>query len=155
MTIFLLVLYFNSGKQIAKDGWLGFGKALSGNDPTGFGLYPTSIPQGVIVQKCPTATGHITRIPGATTFPFGPPRKKFRGSPRFLAISGQSPIAIISTLDIGPEKRPFSHIAEKWILPKNIFKKKAVNVFFWAEKFGFQPKIWSFANGPRILSISR
>ena len=52
MTIFLLVLHYNSGKQIAKGGWSGVGKALSGNDPTSFGLYPTSIPPGVIVQKC-------------------------------------------------------------------------------------------------------
>ena len=52
MTIFLLVLHYDSGKQIARGGWSGFGKALSGIDPTGFGLYPTSIPTGVIVQKC-------------------------------------------------------------------------------------------------------
>ena len=52
VTIFLLVLHFYSGKQIARGGWLGFAKASSGSDPTSFGLYPTSIPPGVIVQKC-------------------------------------------------------------------------------------------------------
>ena len=30
----------------------GIGTASSGIDPTGFGLYPTSIPSGVIVPKC-------------------------------------------------------------------------------------------------------
>ena len=53
MTIFLLVLHYDSGKQVASGGWSGIGKALSGIDPTGFGLYPTSIPPGVIVQKYP------------------------------------------------------------------------------------------------------
>ena len=52
MTIFLLVLHYNSGKKIARGGWSRIGTALSGIYPTGFGLYPTSIPPGVIVQKC-------------------------------------------------------------------------------------------------------
>ena len=41
MTIFLLVLHYDSGKQTVRGGWSGIGTASSGIDPTGFGLYPT------------------------------------------------------------------------------------------------------------------
>ena len=49
-------------------------------------------------------------MPGATTFPFAPPRKVsvsklwviFRGSPLFLAVSGHSHFRGISTLNFGP-----------------------------------------------------
>ena len=55
-------------------------------------------------------TGHITSIPGATTFPFRPPQKNsvselwviFRGSPLFLAVSGHSPITSKNTINFGP-----------------------------------------------------
>ena len=52
LTLFLLVLNYKIFKEIAKGDWSGFGKVSSGMDPTCFGLYPTSIPPGVIVQKC-------------------------------------------------------------------------------------------------------
>ena len=105
------------------------------------------------------STGHITSIPGATTIPFGPPEKIsvselwviFRGSSRFLAILGQSPIASISTLNFGQwsmklggtpqakewptmttdlvpavitEKRPFLRFAERCFWPKTCFLLK-------------------------------
>ena len=55
-------------------------------------------------------TGHITSIPGATTFPFGPPPKRvsframghFWGSPLFLAVLGLCHDRGISTLNFGP-----------------------------------------------------
>ena len=70
VTIFLLVLHYNSGKQIARGGWSGFEKALSGNHPTGFGLYPTSNPPRVIVQKC--RNSNFTQLLEEFTLSFSP-----------------------------------------------------------------------------------
>ena len=62
VTIFLLVLHYDSGKQIARDGWSWLGTAWSGTDPTGFDLYPISIPPGVIVQKCHTPQRNSSQL---------------------------------------------------------------------------------------------
>ena len=69
MTIFLFILHYNSGKQIARGGWSGFAKASSGVDLTGFGLNPTSIPPGVIVKTLPKALR--TQALTASTSSFG------------------------------------------------------------------------------------
>ena len=53
--------------------------------------------------------GHITSIPGATTFPFGPPQKfRLQAMGHFLGLSpvfgrfGHSHFAILSVLNFGP-----------------------------------------------------
>ena len=136
--------------QVSGLNWPVLGQKICNFDPK-ISIYGAKSQFFVLESKF-LSTGHITSIPGATTFPFGSPRKKFIfwGSPWFWANLGQYNFARISTLIFYPKLTFLAKYRHLWPIwsyarPKNnagITEKRPFLRF--AEKRFFWPKIRFF-----------